>query len=883
MHRRLTQTLPGLTVVSIVVVTLAASGCSSDPPAAPTKANSTAAGTADSTGAATSSTAQSSSEGAATPQASASSTAKSTATSSTKPLPTPSPEQLAKWAISDDPPLQMLACYDGFGDSAVQCLALAPDGKQFVLGGAKLTLWNTATAQPTLDLLANYKSGEVERPILSVGIAPNGGWLAAGDHNGKLRMWELSDQSEVVSVQAHKGRLTQIAVSPDSQKLATTSYSGEVNVWRAADGTPIQTLKVDDQEVTGLLFISDTQLATAGREVDIWNVDSGTKESVLMKGTVIHPALGLSADRRRLAFSESETQIQFWDVEKAAATGSSLHGAASQIEFSADGKWIATVSGISQINVWNVARQSLAQVIDADGGRTVALKWLPDTNVLVIASEHGRVRFWGLPEAAKTLGIEPLPQPALAAVGAEAKRSLSSAQFQQIIDVRSFPQLPGAVPLWGDVGIVTYNAPASQPEAELFYRYVLGKWGWTETPSAGPAQPGLNFRKAGCELNVSMNPASFPTPGRDGDLQISLQFAGNYDVRWLPKISPIESKSTWSSFSSASYRTNVSPTDVEIALLKQFHEAGWTAYTRLNAAGAEDPLSRSISLLQGGSELTVSIGYPADSADELVVQTSVAISHKSLPIPPDAGWVEFDSSTDLLLVANTARNLEQTIEFFDKAMASDGWLAREAGRHIDEEKHEKAWLPYIRGQQDVLLRLAALPDGKTRIMVGDVERSSWQLQKPSATEKTAEQTGIEAADYELPKGARAVRFDVDQKKVEFELPDTAPQALAELFIQQMQSLDWTREGAGIMSDEYVFITFKKGKKEIQLRGRPDGKKATAMINGNGLLWSKPLPAPPVRISYETWLRRNHKPSNLDQLDEFAEEMHKIPASSGKSK
>jgi hypothetical protein len=34
----------------------------------------------------------------------------------------------------------------------------------------------------------------------------------------------------------------------------------------------------------------------------------------------------------------------------------------------------------------------------------------------------------------------------------------------------------------------------------------------------------------------------------------------------------------------------------------------------------------------------------------------------------------------------------------------------------------------------------------------------------------------------------------------------------------------------------------------------------------------------VRISYETWLRRNSKLASLEHLDEFAAEMAKIPAS-----
>ena len=126
-----------------------------------------------------------------------------------------------------------------------------------------------------------------------------------------------------------------------------------------------------------------------------------------------------------------------------------------------------------------------------------------------------------------------------------------------------------------------------------------------------------------------------------------------------------------------------------------------------------------------------------------------------------------------------------------------------------------------------------------------------------------------------------MKFDVDAKQIEFEVPDTTPPKLGEQFAAQLESLQWKREGAGIVADDYTFITFSKDEAEIQIRARPAGKKSTATINGDGLLWSKPLPTAPVRISYETWLRRNRKNATLDDLDAFVSEMHKIPPQTGK--
>ncbi|HEY2158864.1 MAG TPA: hypothetical protein VGH33_24755 [Isosphaeraceae bacterium] len=786
----------------------------------------------------------------------------------------PSAEQIAKWHISEFKPLALLACRDGFGEPALHDMAASRGGKQFVLAGSKLTLWNTKDAQPAADLLAKYRGDEIERPLLAVAISGDEKWVAAGDQKGRVRIWSLSDQREALMLQAHPGRITQLAFSPNSQLLATTSYSGDVSLWAVPDGKPLKSLRISNREVTRLAFLSDNVLAAASDEVSLWEVASGKKSTPLTNKNVRSPGFALSQDRRVLAFDDSDSTVQLWDVPNARPTGVTLRGAgASLAAFSNDGKWLAAYSGDLTIGIWDTAKGSLVQTIDADGDRTVALEWFSSANVLLVGSLGGRIRMWGSSDDARRLGVEPMRLPELAAVGAGSRKSLSSGQFQRLIDVRSFPRLPGAIPQFSSSGMCAYTAPASQDEASLFYHHLLEESGWSESPvTAGPGL--LTFRKDGCELNVSVAAAD---AGGDKNVQISLQFAGNYDARWLSKATAIDSKSSWGSFSSVSYRTKASLVDTEVTLLRRLHEAGWTGYTRLAASGIDDPDARHISLLQGGSILTVFVGRPADAPGEFAVQTSVSVSHKSLPIPPDAGWIEYDESTNLQLVINTEMDLAHTARFYDEAMAAEGWSARDAGRRI---KDDKAFLPYIRGQQDVFIRLVARPGGGTRVIVGDAASLSWQLREPvDAKELTpTDKPGIEAADVALPAGATAVKFAVDEKQIRFEMADTTPTRLSGQIATQMEALGWNRTSSGVMSEEYVLMSFQKGKAEIQLRARSAARATAATIGGDGLLWDKPLPVAAVPISYETWLRRNRKDATLDRLDEFAAEMHEISTS-----
>lgn len=796
--------------------------------------------------------------------------------------PKPSAELISKWAMPDYSPLKLLACNDGFDDNLVLSMSVTSDGQKYALGGFKLTLWNSKESQPFAELSSTLDGNEWKRPVRSVAISPDAKIVAAGDQRGKVRLWNLANQQEIGVINAHEGHITQIAIAPDSQRAATTSYSGEVRIWELPGGKKLKSLKVSSQELTRLAFLSDTLLAATGSEgAWIWNIESGEKVTDLTEKNVIGPALGLSHNRRWLAVNDSQTTLKLWDVEKSSWSGLAIPGVSAHlIRFSHDGKWLAVYSNDSSVRILDADKGRVMQTIPADGGRISDMDWLPGSHALMMASESGRVRIWGDADAATANGLEPLALPDQKAVAAGEHRSLSSAQFQNLIDLRSLPRLPDARPQFEDYGMCGYSAPASQADAEMFYRYILEQAGWKELAPTVESTGGLVFGKDGCHLNVSLSPAIPGSGAPEGHTQVSLNFAGNYDARWLPRVSAIDSKSSWNSFSSVSYRTKADLLDLEVGLLKQLHEQGWTPFSRLNAMGNEDPLMRNISLLQDGSILNIFIGVPADAKEEFFVQTSIQVSNKTLPVPADCGWIEFDNSTDVLLVATTSLSLEQAVEFYDKQMANQGWLSRHAGRHV---KDGKAWLPFIRGQQDTLVRLTSLEEGGTRIIVGDVQNSSWQLQDAAAdkAEARTDAKGVEAADFKLPAGATAVKYDVDQKKIDYALNDKSPQLVGEEFVKQMEALGWKQDGAGIISDDYVFITFAKEKAEIQLRARGKPKEVTAMISGDGLLWSKPLPAAPERVSYATWLRRNHQKATLELVDEYAAEMRKIPATKAK--
>jgi hypothetical protein len=169
-----------------------------------------------------------------------------------------------------------------------------------------------------------------------------------------------------------------------------------------------------------------------------------------------------------------------------------------------------------------------------------------------------------------------------------------------------------------------------------------------------------------------------------------------------------------------------------------------------------------------------------------------------------------------------------------------------------------------------------LEGGVTRIIVGEPERSSYQLAEVESPDPKLLENGIEAADFQLPGDPMDLDFDIDQKSISMKIKGKGAQELVNGYAELLGKESWQKE-SGILDDEYSFITLAKGDSELGFRARKlDAETTELSISGNGLLWSKPLPTADKRISFGLWLVRNRHLAGLQRLDEFLEEMRKIP-------
>jgi WD40 repeat protein len=774
----------------------------------------------------------------------------------------PSAEQLARWTSPDFETLQLLGCLESSEAGLVSHLAQAKDGRHYITAGTKVVLWSLESETP----VHVFWEGSGEQSVKSLAVSPNGKWFAVGDSDGMLRMWSVADHKELNTKQlyANDSDIVQIAISPDGQEICTISYDDEIRLWSAQQLEQKNRFKVDTDSLKQIEYLTNDLLVAAGKTTSSWNVRTGKLEKVLSPGRY-NFSLARSPDGKRFLFGEEEA-LSLIDVDEHEPKVTLTGGFASDeiAVFSGDSKHLATANSNS-IRIWDLASGQLVQVIDAFGWPITGLNWLPNSNLVIASSLNGRVRLWGTKADGQNLGLQPL-HAEIAMPSPDAREPATAVQLMNTMDLRTFPRLPGGLTSVVSDFSLTYECAESIDEAKLFYRYQFGKRGWREVPQAVAMPHLIRFQKEGFGLTASFY------EGSKLKTMVMVSFGGNYDLRWIPKLDSAPIELVFENEDTVMYRTKAELVDIETTLLRKLSQAGWTAYSRLNSSHSEGEGSRQLTFLRGGMTLNVNIGRDPTDATKFNVQYGRSFSTKSLPVPPDSGYVEFDGSTQPMLVALTAMSLDDTRNFYDQKMVAEGWLVREFGRNVKEEGRN--WLSYVRGQQDVTIGLERLASGKTRVTAGDnVQKSSWQLaQETLPVGNDAAITGLEAVDFPILNESKVAKYDAIAKSLEISMDETPLIKVGELYKQQLLSMGWTQEGAGIIEADYVFLTFIHDKAEIEVRARVDGGKSIVNVQGDGILWNKPLPGDKRIISYETWLRVNHHPATLDLLDKYQAEM-----------
>ena len=102
--------------------------------------------------------------------------------------------------------------------------------------------------------------------ITALQFSPDGKFLATGDRNGGVHVWEAETGNEVMTLSGHRKSISSIDWRIDGELLLTSSDDGDLRIWDGGSGKQIKNWKVCNQGVTDACFTRDGKIVTGARD-----------------------------------------------------------------------------------------------------------------------------------------------------------------------------------------------------------------------------------------------------------------------------------------------------------------------------------------------------------------------------------------------------------------------------------------------------------------------------------------------------------------------------------------------------------------------------------------------------------------------------------------
>jgi WD40 repeat protein len=334
------------------------------------------------------------------------------------------------------------------GSTGFWTVAYSPDGRLIATGGtdSNVRLWDAQSLQPVLPPITGHVGD-----VYSVAFSPNGHIVASGGADHKVRLWNAETggvQFADLKDKGHAGPVLSVAFSPDGKRLASASSDTTIWIWDVVDDVLAAGHQLSGgvthpghtAAVNTIAFNSTGKGLVSGSidgTIRVWNLESGwsmplpsTRRGDSVQVVAFRPggtfgfmscsaaggiqlsdnlrlalptsfhddrvtAAAFSPDGKYIASSSKDTHVQIWDIA-AHQPFRDLQAAAGVgwVAYSPDGRSVASSGWDGNVYIWDAATGVLKRKIDTKTSSVGAVAYSPDGHRVVSADDDHNLQRW---------------------------------------------------------------------------------------------------------------------------------------------------------------------------------------------------------------------------------------------------------------------------------------------------------------------------------------------------------------------------------------------------------------------------------------------------------------------------------------------------------
>ncbi|KAG9471473.1 U3 small nucleolar RNA-interacting protein 2 [Eleutherodactylus coqui] len=315
----------------------------------------------------------------------------------------------------------------------ITCLVITPDDKHVFSGSKDCSIikWSISDGKKVHKIPGGRKGCEDRHightaHILCIALSSDGKYLASGDRNKLIFIWNAETCQHLHKFQGHRDAVSALSFQKGTYQLFSASHDRSIKVWNVAENSYIETLFGHQDCITGLDSLSRERCVTAGGRdgtVRVWKIVEETQ--------LVFSGHDGSIDCIRLINEEhmvtgaDDGSLALWNVSKKrplarmkCAHGS--HGEAgleqpywvSAVAAALNSDVIASGSHDGNVRIWQCAEgfrglQPLCTIPLVGFVNSLQFSSSADFLVAGVGQEHRLGRWWRLKPAKNGLYIVP--------------------------------------------------------------------------------------------------------------------------------------------------------------------------------------------------------------------------------------------------------------------------------------------------------------------------------------------------------------------------------------------------------------------------------------------------------------------------------------------
>ena len=193
-------------------------------------------------------------------------------------------------------------------------IAISPDGNYLATVGRRSKIWDIRNPKEIVEIQTLPHDESVL--FWTVDLSPDGKWIACGDENGRLEIWDIQHQKLVRSLKPNPDRIFSLQFSADSQFLVSMG-GHKYTLWRSPEWQPHGKILGETLGLNIAFSPNSKMYATSElRGVTLRATTSGARIVSLKGSTAAIISLAFSPDGNTIVGGGKNGILSVWDISE---------------------------------------------------------------------------------------------------------------------------------------------------------------------------------------------------------------------------------------------------------------------------------------------------------------------------------------------------------------------------------------------------------------------------------------------------------------------------------------------------------------------------------------------------------------------------------------